>query len=218
VNWLVRVVAGLLEGEEREAVVGDLLESGLSATRVTVEITGLFVRRQFALWQNWRPWLAAFGLALPFSFVLMGWSVSVSRGYQQALDPHLAATPVLWLSLCNALLLCGWAWTGGFVMGTLSRRTLWVSALFCFVPCLYCLSLFHVECLSRLCLFLFLIPAGWGLYRGLRIQRIPVNSAILLAVAVTVLTIPTWTHSGAWLPNWALSWPAWYLVATARRS
>jgi hypothetical protein len=32
------------------------------------------------------------------------------------------------------------------------------------------------------------------------------------------LTIPTWSSGGAWIPNWALSWPAWFLVATARRT
>jgi len=39
----------------------------------------------------------------------------------------------------------------------------------------------------------------------------------VLAVALTALTIPTWSSKGAWIPNWALSWPAWYLVATAQR-
>jgi hypothetical protein len=48
--------------------------------------------------------------------------------------------------------------------------------------------------------------------------RIKRSSAVALAIAVTALTIPTWTSSGAWIPNWALSWPAWFLVATARRT
>jgi hypothetical protein len=38
-----------------------------------------------------------------------------------------------------------------------------------------------------------------------------------LAAGLTVLTIPTWNTKGLWIPNWALSWPAWYLVATAER-
>jgi hypothetical protein len=122
------------------------------------------------------------------------------------------------LFLCNVLLLAAWSWTGGFVVGSVSRRTVWVSAALSFAPCVFCLERFRVESLSRLCLLLFLPAALWGVRRGLQIARIKRSSAIALAVAVTALTIPMWNSSGAWIPNWALSWPAWYLVATARRA
>jgi hypothetical protein len=115
-------------------------------------------------------------------------------------------------------LLLGWSWTGGFVVGAISRRTVWVSAVLCFAPCVFCLSRFRIESLSRLCLLLFLLPAVWGVSRGLQIARIKLRSAIVLAAAVTALTIPMWSSKGPWIPNWALSWPVWYLVATARRS
>jgi hypothetical protein len=175
------------------------------------------------MWKNWRPWLAAFGLALPASFLLMGFSLSVSRAYQHLVDPTiLKATgltigPGLWLMICDIFLLAGWSWTGGFVVGSVSRRTVWVSSVLCILPCLFCLSRFRLESLSRLCLLLFLPPAIWGAQRGLRVAQIKLSVAIVLAVAVTALTIPTWSSSGAWIPNWALSWPAWYLVAKARK-
>jgi hypothetical protein len=51
----------------------------------------------------------------------------------------------------------------------------------------------------------------------LRIAQIKLSSALALAVAITLMTIPTWNNRGAWIPNWALSWPAWYLVATAKK-
>ncbi len=114
-------------------------------------------------------------------------------------------------------MLIGWSWTGGFVVGSISRRTVWASAALSFAPCIFFLSRFHIESLSRFCLLLFLAPAIWGLCRGLRLAHIRLSSAIVLALAVTVLTIPAWNHSGPWIPNWALSWPAWYLVATASR-
>jgi hypothetical protein len=187
-------------------------------------VVGLVIRREAALWRNWRPWLAAFGLAVPSSFLLMGFSLSVSRAYQQlAGGPILHATgitvgPGFALFLCNVLLLAAWSWTGGFVVGSVSRRTIWVSAALSFAPCLFCLERFRVESLSRLCLLLFLPVAIWGARRGLRIARIKRSSAIALAIGVTALTIPTWGSGGAWIPNWALSWPAWFLVATARRT
>jgi hypothetical protein len=221
---LVGIVSHLLEPHEREVVLGDLEEGGESAGQSLLAILGLVVRREAALWMNWRPWLAAFGLALPFSFLLMGFSLSVSRAYQQ----YVGATvfhatgfnvrPGFALLLCNVLLLAGWSWTGGFVVGTISRRTLWVSAALSFAPCLFCLERFRVESLSRLCLLLFLPAALWGARRGLQLAYIKRSSAIALAVGVTALTIPLWSSSGLWLPNWALSWPAWYLVATARKA
>jgi hypothetical protein len=121
------------------------------------------------------------------------------------------------LFLCNVLLLIGWSWTGGFVMGSMSRRTVRVSAILSFLPCVFCLARFRVESLSRFCLLLFLLPAIWGVCHGLQIAQIKMRSALILAAAITLLTIPAWTSRGAWIPNWALSWPVWYLVATAWR-
>jgi hypothetical protein len=223
-SQLADLVSRLLPPEEREAVQGDLLEGGESAWQSLLAVVGLVIRREAALWRNWRPWLAAFGLAVPSSFLLMGFSLSVSRAYQQLIGgPILHATgltvaPGLALFLCNVLLLAAWSWTGGFVVGSISRRTVWVSAVLSFAPCVFCLERFRVESLSRLCLLLFLPVALWGARRGLQIARIKRSSAIALAIAVTALTIPTWSSGGAWIPNWALSWPAWFLVATARRT
>jgi hypothetical protein len=223
-SQLVDLVSRLLPPHEREVVQGDLVESGESAWQSLLAVGGLVMRREAALWRNWRPWLAAFGLALPSSFLLMGFSLSVSRAYQQLISgPILHATgvtlgPGFALFLCNVLLLAAWAWTGGFVVGSVSRRTVWVSAALSFAPCLFCLERFRVESLSRLCLLLFLPVALWGAHKGLQIARIKRSSAIALAIAVTALTIPTWSSGGAWIPNWALSWPAWFLVATARRT
>jgi hypothetical protein len=221
---LVDFVSHLLEPHEREVVLGDLEEGGENARQSLLAILGLVARREAALWMNWRPWLAAFGLALPFSFLLMGFSLSVSRAYQQYVGATISHVtgfhvgPGFALLLCNVLLLAGWSWTGGFVVGTISRRTLWVSAALSFAPCLFCLERFRVESLSRLCLLLFLPAALWGARRGLQLAYIKRSSAIALAVGVTALTIPLWSSSGLWLPNWALSWPAWYLVATARKA
>jgi hypothetical protein len=213
----------LLPREEREAVQGDLMEGGDTPWESLRGVVGLIVRREAALWTHWRPWLAAFGLALPSSFLLMGFSLTVSRAYQQLVSTPihnatgLTLGPGWALFLCNVLLLAGWSWTGGFVVGAISRRTMWVSALLCFTPCAFCLERFRVECLSRMCLLLFLPAAFWGARRGWQIVRIERDSALALALGVTALTLPLWTTSGSWIPNWALSWPAWYLVATARR-
>jgi hypothetical protein len=220
VDWsLVETAAQLLEHDEREAVLGDLLEAGEGAWRGLADVVGLVARRQAGLWKNWRPWLAAFGLALPGSLLLMGSSLSVSWKLQHLMSPStVMAGAGLLVLICNALLLIGWAWTGGFVVGSLSRRTLWVSIAACCSPCLFCLARFRETSLSRLCLLLFLVPAILGVRQGLRMTRIRLGSAMVLAVAVTMLMIPTWHGRGAWVFNWALIWPTWYMVATSRRS
>ena len=173
---LVDLVSRLLEPDEREVVQGDLLEAGESAWQVAAWLFWAWLSGgEAALWRNWRPWLAAFGLALPSSFLLMGFSLSVSSAYQQLVGgPILHATgvtvgPGLALFLCNVLLLAAWSWTGGFVVGSVSRRTVWVSAALSFAPCVFCLERFRVESLSRLCLLLFLPVALWGVRRGLQI-------------------------------------------------
>jgi hypothetical protein len=220
VAWsLVEAAALLLERDERDAVLGDLLEAGVGAWRGLVDVTGLVVRRQARLWTSWRPWVAAFGLALPGSLLLMGTSLSVSWKVQHLMSPGGAVVGAgLRMLICNALLLVGWAWTGGFVVGSVSRQTVWVSVAACWSPCLFCLMRFRESSLSRLCLLLFLVPAVWGVRWGLRRTRMRFGSAMFLAVAITVLMIPMWHGLGAWIFNWALIWPTWYMVATARRS
>lgn len=219
----VEVAARLLGHEDREAVLGDLAEAGESVWRGVAEVLGLVARRQAELWKSWRPWTAAFGLALPFSFLLMGFSLSVSWTYQHLMAarvlPSKGLTPGLELGLliCQLLLLASWAWTGGFVVGSLSRRTLWVSVAATCSPCLFCLARFRIASLSRVCLLLFLVPAVWGVWRGLRVKRMERSSAMVVAVGMTVLMICMWMSRGGWALNWVLMWPAWYLVAMARR-
>ncbi len=50
------------------------------------DVFGLVVRRQVAPWRSWRPWLAVLGLGVPGSFLLMGFSLSVSQAYQQLVE------------------------------------------------------------------------------------------------------------------------------------
>lgn len=218
-HWsLVEAAALLLEPAEREVVLGDLAETGEKAWRAVFGVLGLIVRRQVTAWREWRPWLAAFGLALPGSFFLMGASVSVSAGVAAWLyGATLTPTASVQL-LCEAALLVAWSWTGGFVVGSISRRTLWVSAAMCASPCLMCLAEFRQQTLSRPCLVIFLVPALLGVLMGLRIRRIPFPVAVTLAVIVTAFLLPTLTTTPGWTMAWAVVWPAWYLVVMSRRS
>ena len=68
--WLVDVVSRMLEPGERDVVRGDFAESGESGGRALRDVLGLVVRRQAALWKDWRPWLALVGLIVPLAMLL----------------------------------------------------------------------------------------------------------------------------------------------------
>lgn len=220
---LVEVAAQLLQRDEREAVLGDLVEAGESAWQGLLDVLSLVLRRQAILWKSWRPWLAAFGLTVPGSFLLMGTSVSVSQMFLQMFGHNvleggrLKTFHGLVYLLCEVFLLLACSWAGGFVTALVSRRTLWVSAALCGLACLFCLASFRIESLSRISLLLFLVPAILGVRRGLG-TRIKLISAIILALAITILTVPILRGGGSRVLSWTLVWPAWYLVVAARES
>jgi hypothetical protein len=218
-QWsLVEAAALLLPPQEREVVLGDLAEAGRRSWRGVLDVLGLLVRRQVNAWREWRPWAAAFGLAMPGSFFLMGASVSVSTGVAALLGgAALPADRGLALACEIALLLC-WSWTSGFVVGSLSRRTLWLSAMVCASPCAMCLAMFRGQQLSRPCLVAFLVPAIVGVVMGLRMTRVPRAIAVMLAVVVTSFMVPTLLADARNVLGLAVLWPAWWLVVTARRS
>ena len=217
---LTKIAAGLLEPEARDVVMGDLTETGASPWRSLVEVAGLVVRREAALWTTWRPWLAGFGVALPSAFLLMGVSFSISCTYERlggsaigSCAPTGREGPLL--LLCHVLLLMLWSWTGGFVVGTLSRRTLWASAALALLACSFCLTRFHELTLSRACLLLFIPPAILGIRRALRNRPIKPSAATSVALAATGLTLCAWSNGALWVLNWALVVPAWYMVIQA---
>lgn len=228
-SWLlVESFARILPHEERGPVLGDMMEAGENTWQALFGLAGLAVRRHAENWRSWRPWLAGFAIALPNSFLLMGASVSVSWSYMRLLCPDLMAQASLnkhsamLVLLWQALLLLGWSWTSGFTVGSLSKRTLWTSSLFCYGPCLFCVSQFNLASLPKFCLLLFLLPAIWGAHRGFRVSMLKFSSALFIAFALTVMIVPTMSNSRletlspqSILLNWALSVPAWYLVFAA---
>ena len=227
-GWsLVETTAQLLQGDQREAVIGDLIEAGESAWQALLGILSLVLRLQAGLCKSWRPWLAAFGVSLPASLLLMGVSLSVSQGYQRLISTKIlggSGGPGFLLLMCQVLLLIGWSWSSGFVVGSVSRKTLWISAVLCCSPCLFCLARFRVFSLSRFCLLLFLLPAIWGVRQGLRMTRFKLSATIGFALALTLLMVVTGNNGGqgwwsphSWILKGTLIWPAWYVVASARR-
>ena len=211
---LLEVLALQLTPSERDAVLGDLIETGTTAWEGMREVLGLVVRRQLQLLNNWRPWLAVFCVVLPGSFILMGTSVSASSTFQR-MSQMMTARDLLKVVAVACLLACA-AWSAGFVVSSISRKTLWISGVCSLLPCLFCFFRFRIESLPRLSLFLFILPALLGVWHGIRAIRINLGLAAPLAVALTLWMIPSWSR-GFGLLDFALLWPPWYIVATSYR-
>lgn len=145
--WLLESLSGLLDVDEREAVRGDLAESGQTGVAALRDICGLLLRRQAQLWSNWQPWMILLLLIIPLGMLLSivarlssiegaaylwlyannwDWSLLANRGFwyvlfESALD-----------LLGHYLTLACFSWTAGFVLGRVSRRlTATNRVLFC---------------------------------------------------------------------------------------
>jgi hypothetical protein len=131
------------------------------------------------------------------------------------------------LLACHSLLLGGWSWSAGFVLGALSRRATLVNGI------LFCLMLVCGERLGAprgyyyvagavfakgfssvmlpliLLLVLVLLPSVWGMYEGRRRFTLGLPVAIFWACAVSTLT--------ALAPSalWWWNWPVVYILVTA---
>jgi hypothetical protein len=140
--WLADMVSRLLERGECDAVRGDLAESGATGGAALRDLLGLVVRRQAALWNDWRPWLALVGLVGPLGVLLSQlcklsvetsaiyawlyvnnwtWTFLASPGARSDLAHYSAG-----FFLDYVTLMC-WSWTCGFVVGSLSRRAVGVN-------------------------------------------------------------------------------------------
>lgn len=224
-SLLLNLTARMLEPREREVVLGDLAETQSGLLQSVSQVLDLGIRRHAALWADWRPWLTGPGLTLPGSFLLMGVSLSVSQTCLEVAD--FGASPagrLAWLTTQMCLLL-GWSWTTGFVVGSLSRRTVWASIALCCWPCFVCLSKFHLQSLSPVCLLWFLIPAGLGVRQGMRGGQISLPAAVTIALGLILAMAVAWHHNAQrwWTPPWWLvdvlmSWPALFLVGRAMQS
>jgi len=148
IYWrLVGALAQILEPAEREAVNGDLVETGASGGQALRDVLGLVLRRQAAVWMHWKPWLTLVCLIVPLSMLLSlasrrvadesavyiwmyahnwNWDLLKNAGFWYEFA-HVA-----WIVLLEYMTLACLSWTGGFALGSASRRMAQInSVLFC---------------------------------------------------------------------------------------
>jgi hypothetical protein len=248
IGWrLVDILSGMLSADERQAVRGDLAESGQGVARAIRDVSDLVVRRQIGLWMGWQPWLALVGIAciagVPLSRIAFRLNVDLG---QQLMAYHTygvhfgsLVTPrqdTSWL-LCLAIALLFWSWTCGFVLGSLSGRVLWVTwSVFYFMVLDFAwvrfilsgniilrdLQPLRILVAGTLPLnpatFLFSLSALWGAFMGVRRRVLSWRAAYVLASAVTVFTILVTWMSG-WYETAHELWSsgAWHGVSWSTR-
>jgi hypothetical protein len=221
-GWsMVEIVSKLLDGEEREAVLGDLLEANESAVRALLEVFGLLLRRQGELLRESRAWVAGLTVSLPSGYLLMNVSVSVSCTFRRLILHKFfdawwpTGNEGFLLLFYHIFLLIVWSWAAGYVVGYLSPKTVWLSTVLCFVPTFLCLENFPLVSLEKAHLFWFLFPATVGVYHGARKVRISPQLATALAAVAVFMMISAWNSNALWYLNWALLLPLSYVVGMA---
>jgi hypothetical protein len=142
--WLAEAVSQVLEPGEREAVLGDLAESGETGGRALCDVFGLVARRQASLWIDWRPWVALVGLVAPLGILfglvsrsMAGTSAIYLWLYASNWDGGIAESSAFWRLLVyyatafslRYLTLACCSWSTGFALGFVSRDRLPANAL-----------------------------------------------------------------------------------------
>jgi hypothetical protein len=230
--WLLGFLARALEPSERHAVLGDIAESGAGIFPALRDLLDLIIRRQAALWAHWQPWLALMGIGViagaslnriagRFSLDLFEqWSTYRRYGVHYATG--LTPREDFGFLACLAAGLILWSWTCGFALGSLSRRSAWIT-WFVFAAILDA--------------HLFLIPTLCGAVPGARGRVLSLRNAFIVGAMVIVLAILaiwmsglydmaqlTWS-GGVWhggsqpvtLPFLLVTWPAAWLLINAVR-
>jgi len=87
--WLVDKASGLLDPDDRNAVLGEFSESGTSGAQALFDLLGLIVRRQLALWRDWHPWLALMGVVIPLGVLLSVACRGLAEGSATTLYLHI---------------------------------------------------------------------------------------------------------------------------------
>jgi hypothetical protein len=244
----VRVVSQLLEDRERDAVVGDLIELKLPAPYVLRAVVGLAVRRQAAHWVDVGPWVAFVTIVLPIGWLLSHLSLFFADStasyvflYVQHWTWGFLASPgarhdlmrVALGILLDALAVVAWAWTAGYALGQLSRRTAWLTSALLglvvlvgavgattaarvngFHDAVFSLPFYAVVFPRLVRVFLVLLPAWCGVRRSVAERVLQSRSPTVGAVGIVVITVVSAEPLEFWR-NLVLLWPTAYLVTSA---
>lgn len=239
-SHLTRLVSRLLETGEREAVTGDLAESGITGFGGLREVAGLVLRRQVEVWNGWEPWVALLGIGLPIGALLAYLAAGIGFVLNLRLETWLPyglyhRSPLPWpeqaivigVHGCTVVL---WAWAAAAALVLLARRTIvltsavvalvWLAPLALMVCNLFQIRWYPIAMAKLMLQFLvhvvlLLLPAIAGLRFGAADRPMSRRHARTLALITVVLAaLSTWT--GGW-PAAGAGWQ-WRLMVSSLTS
>lgn len=143
-NRLVRFTAMGLDPREREIVLGDLAECGVSGSRAFFEVLGLVVWRQLLIWAERRPWFGLIGIVGISGFYLsrMFGQVSINIFEQVSAWRHFGVHynvgvtsfrgVLIYVGCLSGAVFC-WTAVNTCVLKAFSRRAFWLTVLLFYV-------------------------------------------------------------------------------------
>jgi hypothetical protein len=229
-----------LDSGERETVLGDLAELGMTDRQAFKGMLGLVLRRQLGSWKEWEPWFALGAIVVAVCPLL----ATQSRGLD--FFPHLVmwfhhgiayrtgvSSAALLAEFCfRASALVTWSWTSAVALGALSRKTIWANGVLFFLLCAF-FAVYRLPYPVRALWFtpwawtpivsnflLVLLPAYCGLRKSAKSPGTKPPWLIALAGWTVIIGgLAFWTQGwdGAALDNWSQGAPALTLMQLAQR-
>ncbi|HEY3740228.1 MAG TPA: hypothetical protein VGL53_10305 [Bryobacteraceae bacterium] len=136
---LIQLFASTFDRQEREAILGDLAESGGTSIQDLRDVVGLWLRRQLTAWKSPGAWFALLGFVVPFGLLLGAISLWVADFSASIIAPgnrwgildlvRFFTALSFDLGWLTPVMLASWSWSLGFAIGALSRRAAPLNAL-----------------------------------------------------------------------------------------
>src|SRR5450432_3569176 len=178
----LEALARLLPREDREALLGDICESGLSNLRAYFDLSALLWRRCLPPYAGPGDWLCIAVAAL-ISPLLVGLSVALSA--QASCEIHAGS----FLGIVELLRLSALLWVASVGVGIAAMSRARIMAVLTTVailaPTIACAFRNHGSASQMGSLFLFAIPTSYGAwlgYRNIHYQSVWLISMLLLTM------------------------------------
>ena len=180
----LEALARLLPCEDREAILGDICESGLSNLDAGLELLALIVRRCLPPYAGVGDWVCI-AFAAIISPLLVGLSVALFAQASREIHAGSFSGAVELLRLSVLL------WAASLCVGIAAMSRAWNMALLTTIailaPAIACAFRYHGSDLQMGSLFLFAIPTIYGAwigYRGGHYPRVWLVATLLLTLIV----------------------------------
>ena len=209
----LEALARLLPSEDREAILGDICESGLSNLNAHLDLSALIWRRCLPPYAGIRDW-ACIAFAAIISPLLVGLSVALSA--QASRQIHAGS----FLGVVELLRLGALLWAASLGVGIAAtsrpRNMAALTAIAVLAPAIACAFQYRGPGLQMAFLFLFAIPTIYGAWIGYRKkhhQRVWLIATLLLTL---ILGPPILIHGYTMLNASLLLAPALYCWSIQR--